>query len=62
MSEINFRRAQESDIPAIVAMPADDPLGRDRQNASVLVAAAGMNLGWSLWKSKPPAESPQAIK
>jgi hypothetical protein len=23
---------------------------------------AGMNLGWTLWKSKTPAESTQAIK
>ncbi len=30
--------------------------------AAILVAAAGMNLGWTLWKSKTPAESTQAIK
>ncbi|MCV3207930.1 DMT family transporter [Mesorhizobium sp. YC-39] len=30
--------------------------------AAILIAAAGMNLGWSLWKQKPPAESPQAIR
>ncbi|RWK37645.1 DMT family transporter [Mesorhizobium sp.] len=30
--------------------------------AAILVAAAGMNLGWTLWKSKTPAEGTQAIK
>jgi len=30
--------------------------------AAILTAAAGMNLGWTLWKSKLPAQSPQAIK
>ncbi|MER8484841.1 DMT family transporter [Mesorhizobium sp. M1322] len=30
--------------------------------AAILVAAAGMNLGWRLWKSKIPAESLQAIE
>ncbi|RUV75183.1 MAG: DMT family transporter [Mesorhizobium sp.] len=30
--------------------------------AAILVAAAGMNLGWTLWKSKIPAESTQAVK
>ncbi|RJT41045.1 DMT family transporter [Mesorhizobium waimense] len=30
--------------------------------AAILIAAAGMNLGWTLWKSKPPLESPQAVK
>ncbi|RWP26725.1 DMT family transporter [Mesorhizobium sp.] len=30
--------------------------------AAILVAAAGMNLGWTLWQSKTPAESTQAIK
>ena len=30
--------------------------------AAILVAAAGMNLGWLLWKAKPPVESPQAVK
>ena len=30
--------------------------------AAILVAAAGMNLGWSLWRSKPPVESAQAVK
>lgn len=30
--------------------------------AAILVAAAGMNLGWTLWKSKAPAENTQAIK
>ncbi|MFK0691859.1 DMT family transporter [Mesorhizobium sp. IMUNJ 23033] len=30
--------------------------------AAILVAAAGMNLSWSLWRSKPPVESAQAVK
>ncbi|MER8440530.1 DMT family transporter [Mesorhizobium sp. M1312] len=30
--------------------------------AAILVAAAGMNLGWRLWKSKIPAESLQPIE
>lgn len=30
--------------------------------AAILVAAAGMNLGWSLWRSKPPVKSAQAVK
>ncbi|MGX7875441.1 DMT family transporter [Mesorhizobium sp. ORM6] len=30
--------------------------------AAILVAAAGMNLGWSLWKSKPSASSPEPIR
>lgn len=30
--------------------------------AAILIAAAGMNLGWTLWKAKSPAESPQAVK
>ena len=29
---------------------------------AILIAAAGMNLGWTLWKAKSPAESPQAVK
>jgi len=34
MSEIHIRRAEEGDLPAIVAMLADDPLGRSREDAS----------------------------
>jgi drug/metabolite transporter (DMT)-like permease len=30
--------------------------------AAILIAAAGMNLGWTLWKAKPSVESPQAVK
>ncbi|TIX03320.1 MAG: GNAT family N-acetyltransferase, partial [Mesorhizobium sp.] len=30
MSEIRIRRAEEADLPAIVTMLADDPLGRGR--------------------------------
>ncbi|TIW63719.1 MAG: arginine N-succinyltransferase, partial [Mesorhizobium sp.] len=34
MSEIRIRRAEEADLPAIVTMLADDPLGRGREDAS----------------------------
>jgi GNAT superfamily N-acetyltransferase len=34
MSEVHIRRAEEGDLPAIVAMLADDPLGRSREDAS----------------------------
>jgi GNAT superfamily N-acetyltransferase len=40
MSEIQIRRAEESDLPAIVAMLADDPLGREREDTSVPLAKA----------------------
>lgn len=30
--------------------------------AAILIAAAGMNLGWTLWKSKTPVASPHPIK
>ena len=30
--------------------------------AAILIAAAGMNLGWTLWKAKPPVEGAQAVK
>ncbi|RUU14853.1 DMT family transporter [Mesorhizobium sp. M7A.T.Ca.TU.009.01.3.2] len=29
---------------------------------AILIAAAGMNLGWTLWKGKPPVASPRPIK
>ncbi|MFB9981904.1 DMT family transporter [Mesorhizobium kowhaii] len=29
---------------------------------AILIAAAGMNLGWTLWKPKPPVASPHPIK
>ena len=32
MGEVTFRRATEADIPAIVAMLADDPLGSKRES------------------------------
>ncbi|HYI24847.1 MAG TPA: GNAT family N-acetyltransferase, partial [Thermomicrobiales bacterium] len=32
MGEVTFRRATEADIPAIVAMLADDPLGATRES------------------------------
>lgn len=35
---IEFRRAQASDVPAIVAMLADDPLGAGREDASLPLA------------------------
>ncbi|TGQ44024.1 GNAT family N-acetyltransferase [Mesorhizobium sp. M00.F.Ca.ET.216.01.1.1] len=38
MSEIKFRRAQETDLPAIIAMLADDPLGRNREHARAPIA------------------------
>lgn len=34
MSDINVRRAEQSDLPAIVAMLADDPLGRGREDTA----------------------------
>ncbi|MER9294963.1 DMT family transporter [Mesorhizobium sp. M0621] len=30
--------------------------------SAILIAAAGMNLGWTLWKGKPPVASPHPIK
>ncbi|MER9304774.1 DMT family transporter [Mesorhizobium sp. M0293] len=30
--------------------------------AAILIAAAGMNLGWTLWRAKPPVASPHPIK
>jgi ribosomal protein S18 acetylase RimI-like enzyme len=35
MTDVVFRRAQGSDLPSIVAMLADDELGRSREDASV---------------------------
>ena len=40
MSEVQIRRAEEIDLPAIVAMLADDPLGRSREDASEPLAKA----------------------
>ncbi|PDQ21149.1 GNAT family N-acetyltransferase [Mesorhizobium sanjuanii] len=40
MSEINIRRAEQSDLLAIVAMLADDPLGRAREDMSEPLAKA----------------------
>jgi hypothetical protein len=34
MTEIVFRPAQRSDLPGIVALLADDDLGRSREDAS----------------------------
>lgn len=34
MDTIAFRRARASDVPAIIALLADDPLGREREDAS----------------------------
>jgi GNAT superfamily N-acetyltransferase len=34
MNEIEFRRAGEKDVPVIVAMLADDPLGKSREDVS----------------------------
>jgi hypothetical protein len=38
MSEIEFRRAQAPDLPAIVAMLADDALGAGREDPSTPLA------------------------
>ena len=38
MSEIKFRRAQAQDLPAIVAMLADDALGAGREDTSTTLA------------------------
>lgn len=35
MIDVQFRRAQASDLPAIVALLADDPLGAQREDANV---------------------------
>ena len=40
MGAISVRRAQESDLPAIVALLADDALGRAREDASMPPARA----------------------
>ncbi|CAN7293430.1 GNAT family N-acetyltransferase [Mesorhizobium amorphae] len=40
MNEIIIRRAEEADLPAIVAMLADDPLGRGREDTSEPLAKA----------------------
>ncbi|MGX8011466.1 N-acetyltransferase family protein [Mesorhizobium sp. ORM8.1] len=40
MSVISIRRAREADIPAIVAMLADDELGRAREDAGTPLAQA----------------------
>lgn len=40
MSAMNIRRAREADVAAIVAMLADDPLGRSREDAGPPLARA----------------------
>ena len=40
MSEIKFRRAQAQDLPAIIAMLADDALGAGREDPSVPLATS----------------------
>lgn len=35
MDTIAFRRARAADLPAIIALLADDPLGRERENVSL---------------------------
>ncbi len=40
MSEVQIRRAEETDLPAIVAMLADDPLGSSREDATEPLAKA----------------------
>ncbi len=40
MDTIAFRRARVSDLPAIIALLADDPLGREREDVSQPLAPA----------------------
>lgn len=40
MADLQFRRARAADLPAIVVMLADDPLGAGRENASLPLAQA----------------------
>lgn len=40
MSELHIRRADAADLPAIVAMLADDPLGSSREDATEPLAKA----------------------
>jgi GNAT superfamily N-acetyltransferase len=40
MEELTFRRAEASDLPAIVSLLADDPLGRQREVPGLPLAAA----------------------
>ncbi len=40
MSEVQIRRAEETDLPAIVAMLADDPLGSSREDPTEPLAKA----------------------
>ena len=35
MDTLAFRRARDSDLPAIIALLADDPLGREREDVSL---------------------------
>ncbi|MBU1538382.1 MAG: GNAT family N-acetyltransferase [Alphaproteobacteria bacterium] len=40
MNDIAFRRARAADLPAIIALLADDPLGREREDVSLPPAPA----------------------
>ena len=40
MTEISFRRAGESDLPAIVTLLADDPLGQQREQPGLPLAGS----------------------
>jgi GNAT superfamily N-acetyltransferase len=40
MTEISFRRASESDLPGIVALLADDPLGQRREQPELPLASS----------------------
>lgn len=40
MNDVSFRRAIEADLPAIVAMLADDALGQTREDASIPLDAS----------------------
>lgn len=40
MTDVLFRRATEADLPAVIALLADDPLGAGREDASLPLAPA----------------------
>jgi hypothetical protein len=46
MDEIEFRRAQALDLPAIVALLADDPIGATREAPSTPPARPTWTLSW----------------
>ncbi|PAQ11827.1 GNAT family N-acetyltransferase [Mesorhizobium temperatum] len=48
MSELEFRRAQAPDLPAIVALLADDALGASRENPSTPLAPSYLDAFWAI--------------